>query len=335
MSICEEHLDSFSRRLLVAAQAADRDSIRSRRRWQRWAALGSIALALFQPARGLLALCRRQPFASVCQDPGSGQQDGVRLQRSDAPDLFAMLQEMHDLHAAPRVDAVYLNEQLSAVAAQQQLRSSLVPRLTCLWRGQKNVRQSENRLIIGRALLRVLSVEDLRAVVAHELGHFAEGHGALAARFQFLHQAWSRLGDRLAADHGRLRTGKGASAAAYFARWYLCRLMVLVIPLYRRAEMDADQFASRIVGAKALAQALVRTAIAQAQADDRSGHSAEQNSRCQEDHITTDAEIFAQLLGEETALLDSHPSLHDRLAALGVAAKLPPPLQRNALSLLA
>ncbi len=110
-------------------------------------------------------------------------------------------------------------------------------------------------LILGLPLLRVLTLAELRAILAHELAHLAQGDATRAARsarfVAGLRQALDRAGGR---THGPL----GA-----WARW-CCRLAESWIgPVARGQEARADRSAAAIAGGGAAASALVKVAIVQ------------------------------------------------------------------------
>lgn len=384
MAIGEVSFDHFSRQLAAATRAERCDGDGFRRKVQRWALIGSSALVLVELLKPVARLLRRRSLRdgevaalhgeaaararaqaqakAKVKAQGKAKEAGakdqplqaapqtapqtIRLQPGDAPRLFAMLQTMRERHAAPAVDAVYLNDGLAAVAEQRMLRHRQMHGFAQIGAECSPAGGSpagvENRLVIGRALLRILSVGDLRAVLAHELGHFAGGHGAMAARFRFLHHAWSQLGDGAAHDsgcdpgddRGMSRLAPRPLVAAMIARWYLRRLMVLAMPLYRRAEFEADQFACRIAGERALARALIRTAMAQAGTDELMRADGQAPSLAARGAAMDDAVLLARALSEDTEGDDSHPCLRERLAALGQRAQLPPPLLQSALCLL-
>jgi Zn-dependent protease with chaperone function len=113
------------------------------------------------------------------------------------------------------------------------------------------------RMYIGVPLLLALSIDELRAVLCHELGHYARGHtrlGAIVYRNEQslretslrlgLHSASRRRGARLARIVGSLfsRYASLVGALSYAAR--------------RRQELEADAVAAAVVGKGYLISAL-------------------------------------------------------------------------------
>jgi Zn-dependent protease with chaperone function len=110
-------------------------------------------------------------------------------------------------------------------------------------------------LIIGLPLFRVLTLGELRAIVAHELAHLARGDATRAARsarfVEAMELALEREGHRF---HGPL----GA-----WARYCLRECAGLIEPVARSQEARADRSAAAIAGGTAAASALVKVAVVQ------------------------------------------------------------------------
>ncbi len=100
---------------------------------------------------------------------------------------------------------------------------------------------------IGLPLLEVLSVTELRAVLAHEFGHFHGGDTALGPWVYKTRAAIERTVKNLAQGRSWLR--------APFI-WYGNTFLRVTHAVSRRQELAADQLAARVVGADALANGL-------------------------------------------------------------------------------
>ncbi len=110
-------------------------------------------------------------------------------------------------------------------------------------------------LILGLPLLRVLTLAELRAILAHELAHLARGDATRAARsarfVEGLRQALEQAGGR---EHGPLGAwARGCSRAANR----------LIGPIARGQEARADRSAAAIAGGTAAASALIKVATVQ------------------------------------------------------------------------
>jgi Zn-dependent protease with chaperone function len=160
---------------------------------------------------------------------------GPVLARADAPPLFAAVDEV-----ARRL----------GVKPPGQIRLTYLPCCGVVAWGR-----SSRALILGLPLLRVLTLAELRAILAHELAHLARGDATRAARsarfVEALGLALDRAGDR---PRGPL----GAWARTCW-RWS----SRLIAPIARGQELRADRTAAAIAGGSAAASALVKVALVQ------------------------------------------------------------------------
>jgi Zn-dependent protease with chaperone function len=119
-------------------------------------------------------------------------------------------------------------------------------------------------LYLSWPLLRVLSSEQISAVVAHELAHVAAGHNditrRLDRRMERLREASVRL-DTEVYDNPVARIG--TKPAAIWLRRMLAGIRPVVALAQRPYELEADRIAAGLVGADALGSALVTTTTAE------------------------------------------------------------------------
>jgi Zn-dependent protease with chaperone function len=245
---------------------------------------------------------------------------GRRLTRCAHPRLFEMIDEVRRRAGAPRAHEVLLTNELNAAIVQ-------VPRLG-LFGWQKNY------LILGLPLLQLLSLDELKAVLAHEFGHLSGAHGRFGAWIYRVRAGWSRLNDSL-----RATKHWGQFLFVPFFDWYAPRFAAYSFVQARRQEYEADALAAETVGAAALANALVRLNL--------KGEELERDYwpsvfKTADEHPTPSvtpfrglmsaerrgfmpqaAERLRQALERATSTADTHPCLRDRLAALGRVAAVP------------
>lgn len=105
-----------------------------------------------------------------------------------------------------------------------------------------------NHLYIGLPLASALSPDELRSVIAHELGHFAGQHGATSGRLATVCRAW---------QDGLTRSWISSLVLAPLFQWYATRLSAMDTALARPNEFEADGAARRAAG-RAAATALLR-----------------------------------------------------------------------------
>ncbi len=162
---------------------------------------------------------------------------GPRLEKSSQPRLFAELEHIAAESGQPMPEFVYLCPDVNAWVSR---------------RGGLMGFFSRPMMGIGLPLLASLSVDELRAVLAHEFGHFVGGETRLGPWVYKTRQAIGRTIDNLGAH--RFATLPFRAYGSFFLR--------VTLAVSRSQEFAADQLAARMVGADAAARALrrVRTA---------------------------------------------------------------------------
>lgn len=157
---------------------------------------------------------------------------GLRLQRSDAPDLHAVLAQV---------------ARKLGVRPPSEIRLAYVPCCGVI------DRRGTRLLLVGMPLLQVLTVVELRAVLAHELAHLARGDAARSARA-------ARFLDEL--ERGLERpTARGPLRA--WASLVRRATASLVSPIAIGQEIRADHLAAQVAGGPTAAASLVKVAMVQ------------------------------------------------------------------------
>jgi Zn-dependent protease with chaperone function len=245
---------------------------------------------------------------------------GVALSRRNSPELFASIDRLRRAMRAPRIHRVLLTDEFNASVMQ-------IPRLGVLgWQ--------RNHLLVGLPLLKAMKVPQFEAVVAHELGHLAHGHGRVANWVYSQRQRWARL---MAALEQR------GIAARWLFKPFLARFApyfnAYSFPLARANEYLADAAAARVTSKAAIADALTSVAVvggflAERYWRDIVRHADHQPMPSFAPHATMGSTLVRDLdprsikqylqraLAGRTGTADTHPSLHDRLHALGDKARL-------------
>jgi Zn-dependent protease with chaperone function len=252
---------------------------------------------------------------------------GERLTRTMAPELFRMIDELCARLRTPALHDVRLTPEFNAGVMQ-------VPRLGLLgWH--------RSYLFIGLPLMKSLTSEQFQAVLAHELGHLAGGHARAGNWIYRLRLIWQRLEAAFAATP---HWGSGPIRA--FFGWYIPRFSATSFPLARANEYEADAAAAGLTSARSAGQALTAVSIVGSYLSERYWpkiHSAARElpqpafAPYSEFMATAIQDVPADELRtwQETALaaktsyIDTHPSLTDRLQAMGARAEFAPPLAGN------
>lgn len=249
--------------------------------------------------------------------------EGTRLTRRDAPELFALVDDLRRRLKAPRFHRVLITNEFNAGVVQ-------VPRLGLLgW--------YRNYLLIGLPLMKSLTPAQFKAVLAHEFGHLAGGHGRLSNWLYRMRLSWARLMQTLDAQKSA-----GSFLFRPFFDWFAPYFNAYSFPLARANEYEADAAAARLESPRALAEALTAVNVVGSylrerywpaihhQADDLPRPAFAPYTRLGESLAAgledADAKVWLeQAMAARTDADDTHPCLADRLQALGETARMARP----------
>jgi Zn-dependent protease with chaperone function len=241
--------------------------------------------------------------------------EGMPLSRDEAPALHAMIDGVNAVVGGPKVQHVLVDATVNAAVVQ-------IPRLLGLL-GQRNY------LVLGLPLAQALSPDELRAVVAHELGHLSGSHGRLGAWVYRVRATWFRLLDAL-----EERESWTTALFRRFFEWYVPYFAAYTFPLMRAHELEADDAAAEAAGAVPTATALVAITVADRFTNGDYWPSLYAGAR----ETSAPPVAFTQLrdrlrgtralesaqewigaeLASEAGLDDTHPSLFERIRHLGL-----------------
>lgn len=158
---------------------------------------------------------------------------GVRVEREDQPELWAVVDELAEIARTRGPDEIRVVSDVDIAVWEE-------PKLLGLLPGRRY-------LEIGLPLLAGLSVGELRAALAHELGHLAPGRSALHVVVYRAAVAVNLMVEQLGRSPLRWPLER-------YARVYLR----VVAPALREQELHADTVAVTAAGREATRNALVR-----------------------------------------------------------------------------
>jgi Zn-dependent protease with chaperone function len=245
---------------------------------------------------------------------------GDVVSRSDAPALHATLERLRQQLQTARIHEVQVTADFNAAIAQ-------VPRFG-------PVGGCRNYLLVGLPLMQALTVEQFEAVLAHELGHLARGHARASNWIYRLRLMWVRLEAALGE-----RAHWGSRYVRAFYQWYIPRFQAISFPLARANEYEADAAAARLTSARVTGQALTNVNVVGSFLNERYWpqiHAAAKevaqpsfapysgfDAAALEQISDSDRARWLEIaLRRETSFADTHPSLSDRLAAIGAGAEI-------------
>lgn len=179
---------------------------------------------------------------------------GPELFADDEPELFAEIERLGQATGQAPPRHVYLVPQVNAFVTQRGG-----------WMGMG----SRRVMGIGLPLLELLTVSQLRGVVAHELGHFHGGDTKLGPWIYKTRGAIGRTIDNLAAASET--TGEGGGYAAIIGwifalvqwpfSWFGTAFMRITQAISRAQEYSADALAARVAGRRAMIEGLQRVVV--------------------------------------------------------------------------
>jgi hypothetical protein len=236
-----------------------------------------------------------------------------------------MIEELRRALRSPRFHHVLVTDDFNAAVVQ-------APRLGLFgW--------YRNYLLIGLPLAKALTVEQFKAVLAHEFGHLGMGHGRMSNWIYRQRLRWSRLMAALEAAESW-----GVVLFRPFLRWYAPYFNAYSYPLARANEFEADATSARLASRRAAAEALTAVNVVHCYLQERFWPQIVRRAdempqpafapfSVMGAHVAGEIDPasieawLAQALVRKTTLDDTHPSLTERLGALGEepALALPAP----------
>ena len=254
--------------------------------------------------------------------------EGFEIEAEQAPELFAMIDNLRRRLGAPRFHHVQITEEFNAGVVQ-------APRLGIFgWH--------RNYLLIGLPLMKSLTIEQFKAVLAHEFGHLAKGHGRVSNWLYRQRLRWSRLMNVLDANESQ-----GRFLFKPFLNWFAPYFNAYSFPLARANEYEADATSVRLTSPGAAAEALTSVNVVGAYLAERywpqiHKHADDQPQPGFAPYSVMGARVAAELDGastqawldqamaRQTTLDDTHPALSERLKAIGETPRLAPPATSEA-----
>ncbi len=186
------------------------------------------------------------------------------IKPEDQPELFKFLHRLADEAGAPRPHRVYISPRVNAAVFYDLSVANLIF-------------PSKKNLEIGLGLVNVLSLGELKAVLAHEFGHFAQRTMAVGRWVYIAHQIASHIITKRDALDSLLAGISGFDLRVAWIGWILqlvvwsirslVELIFRVVVIAQRAlsremEYQADLVAVSLTGSDALVHALHRLGAA-------------------------------------------------------------------------
>ncbi len=257
--------------------------------------------------------------------------EGTVLQREDAPELFSFIDSTCETLDAAKPREVFLSDEFNASVMT-------LPRFGLFG--------SKVYLQLGLPVMKALSPEQFKAVLAHEIGHISGKHGGFGKWTYQLHESWGRF-----IELQELNDNKFAVLYEKFVDWFFPYFQAYSFVLMREHEKEADEYAAKIIGAQPLAEALISLRTRSSELDNEFWPAIHKENQ---QTATPVGNMFERMLGAvsfvdaerdveslerairiPTDYNDSHPCLADRLKTVGYwngtgLPKLPAPVDETA-----
>lgn len=253
--------------------------------------------------------------------------EGRPVTRAETPQLFAMLDELQTALRSQPFHQVLIESDCNAGVMQ-------VPRLGVFgWQ--------RNYLLIGLPLLEGLSLEEMRAVLAHEFTHLSREHGRMTHWLYRLRRSWHDIFAQLSKPRVRGEFSL-RPLVVKFVEFFWPRFNAHAFVLSRANEYEADAQSARLTGNVNAATALMHFNIVNSQLNEKLWPDvfrlANEQIQPPEDaflrlhnavRVGPSTEDAAKWLDEALKVTstnsDTHPCLTERIRALGVASPQTPP----------
>jgi Zn-dependent protease with chaperone function len=255
---------------------------------------------------------------------------GIQAHRAHHEKVFTLVREIADKVNARTIDDIMITPD-TRIGVREE---------AALWMPPGFGRR---KLVIGMALLNSITMDQLRAVLAHEFGHFSHGD-----------TFFSRFIYRVAVGYGGL-VNEMARVRYYYLNpfyWvfyaYMWVYMLIASSFSRQKEFRADRFAVQAVGKDAYGVALsvvhlegsffeevvfqeMFMAVSQRRPMNNIYHyGGVQRRKYEKENPGRLRKVLGNIMTQKTSAFDSHPALGERLKKQNVATALVeiPPLPR-------
>ncbi|MBS2012200.1 MAG: M48 family metalloprotease [Deltaproteobacteria bacterium] len=190
-------------------------------------------------------------FAVLGARPPAFSPDGIELFLSHNRALHALVDEVaKEAGTAPPTEIYLMGTPMAGVVEV----------------GGLFARRPKRVLLLGAPLLTGITVRQLRAILAHEMGHFIGGETRLSGvisyaqhTFAAVYEASVKRGEGSSSAYGSIATEATHFIGTGYVRLYMRLFLALTRPTSRKQEIAADALSVRLAGREAAIGALERS----------------------------------------------------------------------------
>lgn len=249
---------------------------------------------------------------------------GVLVDKESAPELFRLIAEVSRLADPDNENGKGIPLKQVMISPDLNAGVTQIPRLGIFGFYQ-------NYLVLGLPLLQALSVEELKAVLAHEFAHLSGHHSKTGNWIYRTRNSWERVIYILGSE-----SSWSARLVSKFLGWFWPRLNGYAFALSRGQEYEADRFAADVSGVATQSSALMKIELTHPHCDKSWREiydSVATISDAPKDVFGILKEKINELSTEDandyltkafrlkTDTSDTHPCLKDRLISIGFLEK--------------
>ncbi len=167
---------------------------------------------------------------------------GIIIRQRDAPALFQCLERLSKNLKIPSIDWVLLTGEFNAAVW-------LAPRAA-------GIGGTRTYLMIGLPLLQALSPQQMTGVLAHELGHVSGKLNKFEQWIYAQNAKWSTVSKSLTESPRLIST-----FLSPLANWYMHHLTILTYAMMRAVEFEADKLSAKQVGNQCATEYLIQVHV--------------------------------------------------------------------------
>ena len=245
--------------------------------------------------------------------------EGYYLKENEAPELLKTIADLSKKLKTPKIHAIVLNEDINASVLQHQQFGQFGPK--------------KNILIIGIPYMATFTKDQYTSILAHELAHISHSDTSFSVMVYRVRETWKQLMNSLNKNEQF-----GMFLFRKFINWFYPKYSAYTFPLARQAEYAADAASVEVTSPEIVRDTLCSGSISAmyyyklyyeelAMEGITTDKGAIPYSKLIDKFKNLDEQVKEGLLNieldTESTVFDTHPSLTERVQAIGMEPNIP------------
>ena len=245
--------------------------------------------------------------------------EGYYLKENEAPELEKTIADIRKKLKTPKIHAIVLNERYNASVLQHQIFGQFGPK--------------KNILVIGLPLIATFTKEQFHSVLAHELAHISHSDTSFSSMIYRVRETWEQLMHSLNKNEQL-----GMFLFRKFINWFYPKYSAYTFPMARHEEYAADAASVGLTSPEIVRDTLCTVSINSQYYYNyyfdeliREGLTTDVGSfpysqlvvRFKNIDEQVKEELLKNRLEMESTVFDTHPSLTERVQAIGMNPAIP------------